>query len=225
MDTPQGKGNSRGRVKDEGSFEEDGNEMNESRKPASARLQNLANLLTISVALAAIGLSVWEGRENRLHNRLSVLPHLDIVQSVTRTNADEAYYTMVYGLENTGLGPAVLSNVIGFRDGERFFDAVEENAYLEFEQFLGELEELPFAVGTFTHSRKAGEMLEQGETHLLFRITVPEIDTMQTSPTVIVRKQVVDRYGFVFCYCSVYGENCKQTNLGTVTESEGMCKL
>jgi len=42
------------------------------------RLQIASNLVTLLVAVSAIGLSVWEGCEARRHNRLAVLPNLDV---------------------------------------------------------------------------------------------------------------------------------------------------
>lgn len=49
--------------------------------PATRSIQELGAGL---VALAAIGLAVWEGWENRTHDRLSVLPKLDGVRSFHR---------------------------------------------------------------------------------------------------------------------------------------------
>lgn len=184
-------------------------------KEGRSRLQTMANLLTIMVAIAAIGLSVWEGRENRLHNRLSVLPRLERVQSVVRDGLEDDTYTMTYGLENSGLGPAVLQKVLVYIDGETVFESTRSEEYFDFADMLSDLNALPFQVGTFTHGRAAGEMLQAGKEHLLFRFDVAkEDDDGETWTPGIVRDQVIDRYSFVFCYCSVYGENCGETFLG-----------
>lgn len=66
------------------------------------------------VALAALGVSVWQGMETRRHNRRSVRPHL-------------TYYTFFDGvkafsgieLSNNGVGPAIIDSFALFVDGER----------------------------------------------------------------------------------------------------------
>lgn len=94
---------------------------------ASDRAQTLANVLTIIVALAAIGLSIWESFENRRHNRLSVLPQLEPIQYSLNVPGDTMYVR--YGARNTGLGPAVLQNFVVFRNGEKAFDSAEQDDY------------------------------------------------------------------------------------------------
>ncbi len=183
-------------------------------KHEGSRLQTMANLLTILVAVAAIGLSVWEGRENRLHNRLSVLPRLERVQSIVRDGLEDSTYTVTYALENSGLGPAVLQKVLVFEDGEKVFESSKSEDYFDFAGFLDEINALPFYIGAYTHGRAAGEMLQAEKEHLLFRLEVEiEGDDAPWTPG-IVKEQVIDRYSFAFCYCSVYGENCAETYLG-----------
>lgn len=194
------------------------------KKRNGINLQTMANLLTILVALAAIVLSVWEGRENRLHNRLSVLPRLERVQSVVREGLEDSTYTMTYGLENSGLGPAVLQKVLVYVDGDKVFESSTSEDYFEFTDFLGEIEALPFYVGTFTHGRTAGEMLQAGKEHLLFRLEVAEEDVGEKWTPGVVKEQIIERYSFAFCYCSVYGENCEETYLGAKPPA-GSCRL
>ena len=110
----------------------------------------MANTLTILVALSAIALTVWEGMENRLHNRLSVLPHLQDAGSTMRGGAEDSTYTLTYALANTGLGPAVLQNILVFRDGEPVFNAVQSGGNINFSDILAELQELPFHVSSLT---------------------------------------------------------------------------
>ena len=192
------------------------------QQPAD-RLQVLANILTVLVALAAIGLSIWEGYENRLHNRLSLLPQLQNAESTVREGVNDDAYTMNFALANTGLGPAVIENIVVFRDGEQVFDAVEAGGYLGYAEITQELEQLPFYIGTFTHGRYAGELLQAGKEHVLLRMDVPVIDSLSQWTPGIVRERVMNRYSFVFCYCSVYGENCGMTYVSQAPPSEHVC--
>ena len=95
-------------------------------------LETIANILTAAVAIAAILLSVWEGMENRRHNRLSVLPHLDAnelsIRNASPVTNDgfpflqnkDSLYAISYLLENSGLGPAVIKTSWCLRAGKLF---------------------------------------------------------------------------------------------------------
>ena len=58
------------------------------------------------VAPAAIGLALWEGYENRQHNRISVVPKLDGVRDV-----DMTAQSFELALLSRGLGPAVVTDL------------------------------------------------------------------------------------------------------------------
>jgi hypothetical protein len=65
------------------------------------------------VALAALGLAIWEGSANRRHNRLSLLPRVRLDLDV---NPQERSVTI--SLNNAGLGPAVFDSVEPMLDGK-----------------------------------------------------------------------------------------------------------
>lgn len=69
------------------------------------------------VALAAVGLAVWEGLENRRHNRLSVVPNVDAARDF-----DMREQTFSFGLLSSGLGPALIRDLRIYLDGERVYD-------------------------------------------------------------------------------------------------------
>lgn len=79
--------------------------------PLQQRLQLISTVVTLCVALLAIGLTVWQGYEMRRHNRLTVQPYL-------KANAVVNYATesveLTYSLESNGLGPAVYSQILVF---------------------------------------------------------------------------------------------------------------
>ena len=188
------------------------------------RLQVIANAVTVVVAVAAIGLSVWEGYENRLHNRLSVMPHLERAESTIRDSAEDSTYTMIYAVDNTGLGPAVLDNIMIYRDSVLFYDAQASGGYMPMNDLLADLRSLPFPLGsTFTNTRRAGEMLEAGRDHLLLRFEVPVLDSLERWVPGMVREEVMSRYSIVFCYCSVYGSHCGQTHISAAPPTANVC--
>lgn len=196
-----------------------GNERN-------VKLQMVANVATLLVAMCAIGLSIWEGRENRLHNRLSVLPQLERIQSTLREGIEDTTYSIKYALDNSGLGPAVLKDVIIFYKDSLIFRSGPENRYYEFHELTEELEDLPFFVSTLTHARRSGELLRAGSDHLLFHLDIPIGDTIKgMSRSSYVRTEIIYNYSFVFCYCSVYGEDCQETYLAGPPPEERACSF
>ncbi|HMB92759.1 MAG TPA: hypothetical protein VKP65_18050 [Rhodothermales bacterium] len=205
----------------------------------TVRLRTIANLLTAVVALAAILLSVWEGIENRRHNRLSVLPHLKPIEATygSATPIDNKYfllpsdidslYAVGYALENSGLGPAVLENVLIFEGEEKVFDSAQLDSTYTLQEVKRDLARLPFAVSFLRHSYAAGDMLQAGEVHPYMTVVIPfaslNRDTLNQSPPDIVQSEVLERRSFVFCYCSVYREDCDVTYLGAIPPAQNVC--
>lgn len=77
-------------------------------------LLRLQPLLALIIAFAAIALTIWEGAENRRHNRLTVQPRLGAEINSGRDTAGE-YVRMA--IESTGLGPAVIKAFRVYFDG------------------------------------------------------------------------------------------------------------
>ena len=73
-------------------------------------------LAPIFIAAIALGLSIWAGREQRKHNKLSVKPFLDILADDKRIH-----------IENVGLGPARITSIEAIVDDEEtfYFDSFE----------------------------------------------------------------------------------------------------
>jgi hypothetical protein len=57
------------------------------------------------VAICALGVSIWQGYVARLHCRLSVTPHIDVVFDVSGPHGNDIT------LKNGGLGPAIVRSV------------------------------------------------------------------------------------------------------------------
>lgn len=206
-----------------------------------SRLEYLANILTVLVALAAIGLSIWQGYENRRFYRLSVLPHLEPSEASWSSPApiDNEYfllpgrtdslYAVSYSLTNSGLGPAVLKDLRVYREGELVFDAGDSGGKYALSDVKADLDRLPFPTLDLNQGYAAGEMLEAGEVHHLITVGVPfaavDADALESSPPTIIMDRVLERYSFVFCYCSVYGTDCDATYLGSAPPAEHACRF
>lgn len=192
------------------------------------KIQLIANILTIMVAVAAIGLSIWEGRENRLHNRLSVMPHLEKVQSTTTQGPLDSTATIRYALYNSGLGPAVLHDALVFFEDSLIFRSGADEHYYDFKDFMENLQNLngSESIYSYTHSRRSGELMQAGKEHLFFNLTVPsDVEGINGSTTGYVRKEVLSRYSFAFCYCSVYGDRCNMVYLSEPPPGSFSCEF
>lgn len=199
-----------------------------------SRLELLANLLAIIVGLAAIGLAVWQGFENRQFYRLSVLPRLEPVEASWNSarpitseyfllpEGSDSLYAVGYSVENTGLGPAVLRNFLVYREGRTVFDAAESGERYAFAEVKEDLNELPFESLKLNLGYSAGQLLAEDEVHHLMTVgvriraggKVDEATVDRSIPGVII-EDVLGTYSFVFCYCSVYETDCDMTYLGS----------
>jgi hypothetical protein len=69
---------------------------------------------TAIIAVAALGVAVYEGRSTRKHNRLSVVPRLAITHHLLGSKG-----RLGISVLNTGLGPAIIERCDIMVDGER----------------------------------------------------------------------------------------------------------
>lgn len=69
------------------------------------------------ISLCAIGLTVYQAFLIRMHNRLSVRPHL--VWHINRKRG-QASLTIIFTVKNEGLGPALIKEMYFELDGKRF---------------------------------------------------------------------------------------------------------
>jgi len=79
------------------------------------------------IALAALGVSIWQGYISREHNKLSVRPHLEFILHC-KTTED---FRLI--LRNSGLGPALISKISLFVDNKEFVfnDSDTANKFFE----------------------------------------------------------------------------------------------
>lgn len=67
--------------------------------------ETIAGLSSAVIALCALGLTVWQAKISRQHNRLSVTPHL-----TTWSHRDSANNRYSVELLNNGIGPALIES-------------------------------------------------------------------------------------------------------------------
>ena len=78
-------------------------------------VENSISISVAIIAIAALSVAVWEGLENRRHNRLSVYPRLEIYQ---KSYVDDPRKGVGIWLRNAGIGPAIVSSFTVFVDGK-----------------------------------------------------------------------------------------------------------
>ena len=79
-------------------------------------MKNTDKIISMSamvVAVASIVISVWQGFENRNHNRLAVRPRLEISYTIQDSSFG-------FQLKNNGLGPAILTSRSIIIDGNEY---------------------------------------------------------------------------------------------------------
>ncbi len=188
------------------------------------RLENLANILTVIVALAAIGLAVWQGYQNRQFFRLSVLPHLE---KVPMSVEGDSGYRVRYFVRSTGLGPAVLQNFLVFHEGEKVYDSEQADSPYYYVEVREDLHQLPFQFSISNWPYVSGQILRAGGDYTLMdaRFTKSSVneDSLDRWPPNIVMDDVLNTRSFVFCYCSVYETDCDMTYMGAAPPVENVC--
>lgn len=201
------------------------------REAASSRLslRALAQLMTVVVAVAAIGLSVWEGRETRRHNRLSVLPRLEasslwlpmrldtrsaLFRNAFADSAAVAYQDSIV-LQNNGLGPAVIHRV-QVRVADSITYDTERSGWRDQYMFRAVVDRLrrvaPNVATLNVRTYPPGTFLSQGM-HPLIQFMVPAGQSVEA--LIHVRRSLVEpkqEIQVLYCSCSVYGEDCSTTS-------------
>src|SRR5687767_3333578 len=71
----------------------------------SATASTIAAASATVAAMAAVVIAMWDNVQSRQHNRLSVLPYVDI--TLTRTDYADGALT----IENQGTGPAIIQGM------------------------------------------------------------------------------------------------------------------
>ncbi len=86
---------------------------------------NIQSLVAVAIALMALFISVWQGCEQRRHNRLTVKPILNF-EAISHNN-----YKSIR-LSNDGLGPALITKFLIIENGKKY-NAKEGNPWTKTE--------------------------------------------------------------------------------------------
>lgn len=169
-----------------------------------------------AIALAAILLAVWEGFENRRHNRLSVVPNVDASRDF-----DMRAQTFDFGLLSSGLGPAVVHDLRIFIDDRRVYDKHTEHEFAWTEAYpLLRGKDLDIWDSYYIE----GQYLIPGERYELLRVKPRASEnSIQGENRIDNFRELANRISVVICYCSVYGDQCATETLGVQEVDEGSC--
>lgn len=193
------------------------------QKPDSfyKQLQVVTTIVTLVVAVTAIGLSVWEGYETRRYNRLTVQPYVksNSVLTYTRT-PDGLTGDVTYQLESNGLGPAVYTKILTYAQSDnswRLLNETQQDGESVVPNmdgtFLGRVLNGPTQSTTYTSAPLfQGFFHPEGQSVPFFALSLKAGETLAG----LSLQQISDslrRSSVVICYCSVYGEDCGRVSV------------
>jgi len=168
------------------------------------------------VAVLVLLLTVWEGYETRQHNRISVVPRLDIdikVQS-SANNKSISYY-----VESTGLGPVKIVDFTVFYNHEGKVSQSDNFDYLITDlQKLNDKSNVNLDIAS--SDVDIGSFMAPGVHEVLFKAsTESEIGVSDA-----INKHVRNTLDIVICYCSVYDDQCGQAQFSNPPMVEYVCR-
>ena len=175
--------------------------------PKPGLLARLMPLLTLVIALSAIGLAIWEGLENRRHNRLTVQPRIGAEIDAATDGTTES---VRIGIESTGLGPAVFTAFRIYFDGELqdSSDALGTGRWMA----VGRALEGDSTAQMNAQAFSEGYFFPPGAQATLFEVSRPQRVAGDAAQPLI---SLLDRLAIQICYCSVYESDCDDVQLTT----------
>lgn len=184
-------------------------------KPSSRNdrlLVRLQPFLTLLIAIAAIALALWEGAENRRHNRLSVQPRLGAEIDAGRDTTGE-YVRMA--IESTGLGPAVIKTFRVYFDGEAQ-DSVTASGTIPWQKAIEAFSTDETSISA--HGLGTGYYFPAGRRQVLFEAT--RRAARRSDPALA---DIMSRMALQICYCSIYNTDCEEVVLTTARMKPTTC--
>lgn len=152
----------------------------------------------IMIALIALATSVITARQNRLHNKLSVRPILNITFDISSASP----HKLQASLDNNGTGPAIITEVHMRLDGETVDQPASASAWTELYRRAG-LDTARIAHGG--RSMGAESVVKAGASVVLvnlYEFIGADLDQLHLSAM-----QALGRLEFEYCYTSIYGGN------------------
>lgn len=154
-------------------------------------------------AVAALGVGIWQGYENRRHNKLSVMPKLNI-----HTNVSTGYDFIGMSMSNQGLGPSQIKLIRLYVDGQPVADGTKED-------WPKVLEKLGINDSAVEYNWIYGQtVLKAGSIESLFGIRRANYTDERISKI----SRSLERIGVIVCYCSLYDE-CSNIGYGNFSDN------
>ncbi|QHI68774.1 hypothetical protein [Tichowtungia aerotolerans] len=150
-----------------------------------------------AIALCALFVAIQQGIATRRHNRLSVLPALDIH---TEENSRNNQIELIVRLRNAGLGPAIISSYEVLRDGE----VCDYN-----NELIRELLKTHGKVNSCkTSTFGSGKVVQVGEEHIVCQVVVSPVDGGQEKSSLMnqIKAALDESLNLVVNYKSFYGQ-------------------
>lgn len=178
-------------------------------------MEFVVSLSAAVTAFAALGISLWQGIEMRMHNRLSARPHMrfewDLISSTQRPKAQ-------FRVTNAGPGAAII----------RSFDLILDEETLSGDDATTLWRPVVdrFWPGSDHHRWTAwaierGDILAAGEVlDLLILSAAKSQDEMQAF---VDLQTLRGSFAIAICYCSVYDE-CWQLHSSGETKESSRCE-
>ncbi len=152
----------------------------------SKKTDKIIAVSAIVVAIASMVISVWQGIENRHHNRLTVTPKLGISFSMTDKKVGIV-------ITNNGLGPAIMTKRTLKYKGKEIDDYQQEDI-INVVKYLKMSGNLNFAI------LNNDEILSAGTEYPLLMLGI------EGMPTLEMMEEIDSLVGFRLEYKSMYGE-------------------
>ena len=144
---------------------------------------------------------------------MSVVPKVDGARDF-----DMTAQSFEFALSSSGLGPAVVTDLIPFLDGEPVHAGNSDAEYPRLTAYR------VFDRGSFDvmdSCYSSGQFLIPGECYHLFSVR-----RVTSAPKMKGFRDAANRIDAVVCYCSVYGDQCNARNVGlTGIDTRAACGL
>jgi len=172
--------------------------------------------LALFVAVLVLFLTVWEGYETRQHNRISVVPKLNLDIKVQSSNNNKS---ISYHVESTGLGPVkVVDFAVLYNHNGKVVQSNDFNYLVT--DLHGMNEKLKINLDLASSNIDVGSFISPGEQEVLFKAS----GKSKTEVPDVINKHVRDTLDIVICYCSVYDDQCGQAQFTNPPVIKYQCK-
>ncbi|MCD4773094.1 MAG: hypothetical protein K8R41_06895 [Bacteroidales bacterium] len=152
--------------------------------------EKILSISAIFIAVVSIVIGIWQGIETRKHNRLSVQPRLELFYS-----QDYHDKTVKFIIQNNGLGPAIITEVIAIVDSVEY-KINQTNKLFELLVSLG-IQKIPITYDLLM----SGTTLKPTDAR---RIVLIKMEYLEKSG--VLPDDLGTKISFIVKYTSLYGE-------------------